>query len=66
MKPGIQSTEFWMTMVANLIAGYATWYGTTHGQDTRTYIIWIAIVNAIYALSRAIVKAYEGKKGGTY
>lgn len=61
MKPGIQSTEFWLTLMANVIGGYATYYGSIHGQDTKTFVIGMALVNCAYAISRALVKSKTGE-----
>lgn len=62
MKPGVQTTEFWLTMIATLVSGYAAVYGQFHGTETKTYVICMAAVNAIYILSRAITKAFSQGK----
>ena len=52
MKPGIKTTEFWLSLLAMLLPALQTVIDLAPGQG------WLpAIVAAIYATSRAYAKA---------
>jgi len=53
-KPGIQSTEFWMTAITNLMAVAGM---ITGKMDPNTGAVVMAVINSVYGLARNGVKA---------
>ncbi len=52
--PGYKTTEFWMTLLANLVLAASTYLQTI---DATWAVIAVTILNSIYALSRMGTKA---------
>lgn len=55
-KPGIKTTEFWLTGVGMAIAGYASYYSYVHGKDATLAIIMTTVAGAIYTIARTFAK----------
>lgn len=56
VKSGIKTTEFALTIVANLFTIFLTFKGMI---PAATAAIIIAAINGIYATARSIVKIYD-------
>lgn len=57
VKDGYKTTEFWLTIISNLI----TVTGAVQGViDPKTAAIILAVLNGVYNLVRGIVKAKAG------
>lgn len=53
MKPGIKTTEFWLTVAGNVAAILLT-FGEV--LDPKTGSVLMAIGNGLYAISRGLAK----------
>ena len=58
MKPGYQTTEFWLALSAAALAGTL---GVLQTVDAPWAITSVTIISAIYTILRASLKAKEGK-----
>lgn len=56
MKPGIKSTEYWMTLIASGVALMNQAFGWDISADSQLIVGGLV---AAYALGRSIVKAAE-------
>lgn len=53
MKPGIHTTEFWLTLAASLTAAALAHFDQVEGH---TAVVAIAVLTAIYTILRASLK----------
>lgn len=56
MTKGMKSTEFWMTVVAQVITFVESIQGNL---DPKTAIIIVSVLNCIYTIGRSLVKKEE-------
>lgn len=56
MKAGIKTTEFWLTVLTNLLAVIGVLEGVLPAQ---TAAVIVAVLNGIYGVLRALQKAPE-------
>lgn len=54
LRPGTQTTEFWLTLATNLAVAALT---IADALPAETAAKVVAVANAVYAISRAISKA---------
>jgi len=76
-KPGIKTTEFWITSIANIAGAILAAYGLIKAEETTLWLtlvqsiavavipVALAIVNYAYIKNRGTVKAAKYGKEGT-
>ena len=60
MKPGVQSTEFWLTIVSN---GIVILQGLQGTLEAKWVALALAVLNGIYTTMRSLVKSNTSNDG---
>lgn len=63
MTKGMKSSEFWQTLVANLVSGFLVVWGAVQSNETLVGVgmAGLTIKTSVYAYGRAKVKAAEAE-----
>jgi hypothetical protein len=56
-KPGIKTTEFWVTIFTNIIGLIQVSTTTLDSSTNKWVVIGLAVINGLYAASRGIAKS---------
>jgi hypothetical protein len=55
-KPGVYTSEFWVTLIGNILGIVQMVLGPVNVNDNRV-VLALAIINGLYAASRGLAKA---------